>query len=63
MLFDVKPQDGKLHDDLEQLVTGHAAITAAIARHAAEHYRRLEAEEEAARHAAGGGLAVGGTQP
>lgn len=63
MLFTVKPQDGKPHDDLEHLARGHAEITAAIARHAAEHQRRVQAEEEAVRHADGGGLAVGGTQP
>jgi hypothetical protein len=63
MLFDVKPQNGKPHDDLEQLAHDHAEITAAIARHAAEHQRRLADQEEAARHAAGQGLAVGGTQP
>lgn len=42
MIFKVKPQSGKLHDDLAAAVTGHQAIAAAIAAHAAKRAAERE---------------------
>lgn len=47
MIFKVKPQSGKPHDDLTAAVTGHQEIIAAIAAHAEK--REREREQLAAR--------------
>lgn len=51
MVFTVKPQAGKPHDDLARAVAGHREIAAAVAAHAQrreqEREQLLQADDDA----------------